>query len=271
MLLKEVMQKVKKERPIGEEHNMRLSEKVALITGASKGIGREIAMKFAKNGCDIIFFYKNNRHSANEVTNEIKALGRKVISIKVDVSDYQEVEKAKEEVKKYFDYIDILVNNAGILKDNLFVKMQQDEWDDVINVNLTGVFNCTKVFMEELMKSKQASIINMTSIAGIHGNVGQTNYSASKSGIIGFTKALAKEVARSNIRVNAIAPGFIETGIWDSLPQHIYERALKKIALRRVGNPGHVANTALFLASSQSSYITGQVIEVDGGIGISIL
>ncbi|WP_432402610.1 3-oxoacyl-[acyl-carrier-protein] reductase [Wukongibacter sp. M2B1] len=250
---------------------MRLKEKIALITGASKGIGREIAIKFAHNGCDIIFFYKNNRLLAEEVSEEIEALGRKVIPIKVDVSNYEEVENAKEEVKKHFDHIDILVNNAGILRDNLFTKMEQGQWDEVIDVNLTGVFNCTSVFIEELMKSKEANIINMTSIAGIHGNVGQTNYSAAKSGIIGFTKALAKEVAGNNIRVNAIAPGFIETGIWESLPPKIYKRALNRIALKRIGNPIHVANTALFLASSLSSYITGQVIEVDGGIGISVI
>lgn len=256
---------------MGEEHSMRLKDKIALITGASKGIGKEIAIKFAENGCDIILFYRSNEFLANKVINRIKELGRRAIAIRLDVSNYEEVEKAKNEIRKYFDRIDILVNNAGILRDSLFVKMKQEQWDDVIDINLTGVFNSTKVFMEEITKSHGASIINMTSIAGIHGNIGQTNYSASKSGIIGFTKALAKEVAHKNIRVNAIAPGFIETGIWDDLPPDILERVLKKITLRRVGRPDHVANVAVFLGSNQSSYITGQVIEVDGGIGISLL
>lgn len=256
---------------MGEEHSMRLKDKIALITGASKGIGKEIAVKFAENGCDIILFYRNNEFLANKVINRIKELGRRAIAIKLDVSNYEEVEKAKNEIRKYFDRIDILVNNAGILRDSLFIKMKQEQWDDVIDINLTGVFNSTKVFMEEITKSRGASIINMTSIAGIYGNIGQTNYSASKSGIIGFTKALAKEIAHKNIRVNAIAPGFIETGIWDDLPPDILERVLKKITLRRVGRPDHVANVAVFLGSNQSSYITGQVIEVDGGIGISLL
>ncbi|SKC76438.1 3-oxoacyl-[acyl-carrier-protein] reductase [Maledivibacter halophilus] len=250
---------------------MNLNNKIALITGASKGIGRAISIKFAENGCDIIFFYKSNEKLANKVAKEVKAIGRKVLPIKLDVSNYIEVERAKLKIRKNFEHINILVNNAGILRDSLFEKMSQEQWDDVININLTGVFNCTRVFLEELIKSEEASIVNITSISGIYGNVGQTNYSASKSGIIGFTKALAKEVAGNSIRVNAIAPGFIETDIWNQLPEHIFQRVLKKIPLRKIGNPDHIANTALFLASKDAKYITGQVIKVDGGIGLSVL
>lgn len=250
---------------------MMLMNKVALITGASKGIGKEIALKFAQNGADIIFFYKNNAALAHGTAEEIQKLGRKVLPVQVDVSDYESVSGAREIIRRHFDVVDILVNNAGLFQDSLFVNMSQKQWHTVIHVNLTGTFHCTRIFIDELFHSRGGCVINMASIAGIYGNIGQTNYSASKSGIIGFTKALAKEVASKNIRVNAIAPGFIETGIWDDLPDHILEKALKKIALRRVGTAADVANVALFLASDYAGYITGQVIDVDGGIGLSVL
>ncbi|KXG76430.1 3-oxoacyl-[acyl-carrier-protein] reductase [Thermotalea metallivorans] len=251
---------------------MMLMNKVALITGASRGIGKEIALKFAQNGAHIIFFYKNNAALAHGTAKEIQKLGRKVLPIQVDVSDYASVSEAREIIRRHFDGIDILVNNAGLFQDSLFVNMSQEQWNTVIHVNLTGTFHCTRIFVDELFQSRGGGcVINMASIAGIYGNIGQTNYSASKSGIIGFTKALAKEVASKNIRVNAIAPGFIETGIWDGLPDHILEKALKKIALKRVGTAADVANVALFLASDYAGYITGQVIDVDGGIGLSVL
>ncbi len=250
---------------------MRLKNKTALITGGSRGIGRDIAIKFAEEGADIIFLYKSDEKSAQELTSTIESLGRSVLSFKVDVSNYEEVLKIRNVVEPTFSKIDILINNAGILRDSLFMKMDDSDWHSVIDVNLTGVFNCTKVFLDLLYKDNQGVIVNIASIAGVYGNVGQTNYSASKAGIIGFTKSLAKEVARYKVRVNCIAPGFIETGIWDQLPPKVYEAALKKTALRKMGLPEHVSKTVVFLASEESSYMTGQVIEVDGGIGLSVI
>lgn len=250
---------------------MRLKNKTALITGGSRGIGRDIAIKFAEEGADIIFLYKSDEKSAQELTSTIESLGRSVLSFKVDVSNYEEVLKIRNVVEPTFSKIDILINNAGILRDSLFMKMDDSDWHSVIDVNLTGVFNCTKVFLDLLYKDNQGVIVNIASIAGVYGNVGQTNYSASKAGIIGFTKSLAKEVARYKVRVNCIAPGFIETGIWDLLPPKVYEAALKKTALRKMGLPEHVSKTVVFLASEESSYMTGQVIEVDGGIGLSVI
>lgn len=250
---------------------MLLEGKTALITGASKGIGREIALKFASHGADIIFLYRNNHKLAETLTKEVQDMGKRALALQVDVSDYEDVQRVHARMGEAFGSIDILVNNAGLFQDSLFINMEQEQWDRVIHTNLTGTYHCTRIFMEELLKGSGGAVINMTSIAGIYGNVGQANYSASKSGIIGFTKALAKELAGKNIRVNAIAPGFIETGIWKDLPEHILEKAIRRIALRKVGAASDVASTALFLASEHAGYITGQVIEVDGGIGLSVL
>ncbi|GAU79288.1 3-oxoacyl-[acyl-carrier-protein] reductase [Fusibacter sp. 3D3] len=250
---------------------MRLENKTALITGGSRGIGRDIAIKFAEEGADIIFLYRSDAQSAQALATIIESLGRKVFAFQVDVSNFDEVLKIRDAIEKKHKKIDILVNNAGVLRDSLFMKMSDSDWHTVIDINLTGVFNCTKAFLELLYRENQGVIVNIASIAGIYGNVGQTNYSASKAGIIGFTKALAKEAARYKVRVNCIAPGFIETGIWDDLPPKVYEAALKKIAVRKMGLPEHVSKTAVFLASEASSYITGQVVEVDGGIGLSVI
>ncbi len=250
---------------------MQLENKTAVITGGSRGIGKDIALKFAEAGADIVIMYKSDDVSADALIKDIKSMGRTAVAFKTDVSNYNNVLEHKKKILDTFDHIDILVNNAGVLRDSLFTNMEDQHWHKVIDVNLSGVFNCSKAFLDSIYKSDGGCIINIASIAGIHGNVGQTNYSASKAGIIGFTKALCKEAARKNVRVNCIAPGFIKTGIWDDIPANIYETALKKIALRKVGLPEHVSNTALFLASDKASYITGQVVEVDGGIGLSVV
>lgn len=250
---------------------MQLANRTALISGGSRGIGKEIALEFAKAGADIVIMYKSDDASAHQLTREIENMGRRAIALKTDVSNFQDVQDKKQDVMNVFSKVDILVNNAGILRDRLFTKMEDSHWHQVIDINLTGVYNCTRTFLDMIYESDHGCIINIASIAGIHGNVGQTNYSASKAGIIGFTKALCKEAAHHSVRVNCIAPGFIKTGIWDDIPPKVYETALKKIALRKIGMPEHVSKTALFLASDTSSYMTGQVIEVDGGIGLSVI
>ncbi len=214
---------------------------------------------------------KSDDDSAIQLTKEIENMGRKALALKTDVSSIEDVLEKKQVIENEFTCVDILVNNAGILRDHLFTKMEDKHWHQVIDINLTGVYNCTRTFLDMIYKSDYGSIINIASIAGIHGNVGQTNYSASKAGIIGFTKALCKEAALHGVRVNCIAPGFIKTGIWDDIPSKVYETALKKIALRKIGVPEDVSKTALFLASDLSNYMTGQVIEVDGGIGLSVI
>lgn len=245
---------------------MNLSGKVCLVTGGSKGIGRSICIEFAKNGADIALNYSSDEIAAAQTAEEIKKLGAKVETFKTDVSDFEQVEKMVKDIYDKLGRIDILVNNAGITKDALLLRMTEKEWDKVIDVNLKGVFNTSKACIKYMLKQKQGGrIINISSIVGIYGNAGQTNYAAAKAGIIGFTKSLAKEVGSRDITVNAIAPGFIRTDMTFSLLQKDSDIS-KNIPLKRLGNPEDVAKAAAFLASEDASYITGQVIAVDGGL-----
>ena len=242
-----------------------LDSKVALVTGAGRGIGKEISLTFAKEGADVVCL-DLDPESASSTAREVEELGRRSMSLKCDVSNLSEVEGAFKSALDKFGRIDILVNNAGITRDNLLLKMSQEEWDLVLKVNLKGAFNCCKAIIKHMMKQRSGKIINIASIIGLIGNVGQTNYAASKGGLIAFTKALAKELATRNINVNAIAPGFIRTAMTEALPEEIREQMLKNIPLGRFGEPSDVANVALFLASPLSDYITGQVLVVDGGM-----
>ncbi|HEY8361704.1 MAG TPA: 3-oxoacyl-[acyl-carrier-protein] reductase [Tissierellaceae bacterium] len=245
---------------------MELENKVALVTGGSRGIGREIALELARNGANVVITYVNNEEKANEVIDEIKSMGVKALAIKADVSKESDVQRMIEKVEEEFNSVDILVNNAGITKDNLLIRMKEEEWDEVMNVNLKGTFLCTKAVARMMMKKRYGKIINITSVVGITGNIGQGNYSASKAGIIGFTKSIARELASRGIRVNAIAPGFIETDMTEVLNEDIKNAMLKSIPLGTFGKPKDIANTVVFLASSKSDYITGQVINVNGGM-----
>lgn len=247
---------------------MNLLGKVALITGGSRGIGKEIALKFASLGADVIINYSRSDIKAKEVIAEIENMGRKGLIIQADVSKMEETIALIDKSLEKFNKIDILVNNAGITKDNLLMRMTEEEWNDVLNVNLTGTFNVTKSLIRKMIKQKGGSIINITSVVGVSGNAGQCNYSAAKAGIIGFTKSLAKEVGKKSIRVNAIAPGFIETDMTNKLSEEIKSEYTKKIPLNKLGKPEDIANMAVFLASDMSRYITGQIMIVDGGMTI---
>jgi 3-oxoacyl-[acyl-carrier protein] reductase len=239
------------------------SEKVALVTGGGAGIGKAVALKLASAGIHCAIF---DVQDATEVVEKIKNLGVKSTYAKVDVTDYQAVISAVSEVSSSLGTINILVNNAGITRDNLLLRMRENEWDDVIKVNLKGVFNCTKAVIRGMMSYEWGRIISVSSIIGIMGNAGQANYAASKAGIIGFTKSIAREVASRNITANAIAPGFIKTEMTDKLPEAVKEDYLSKIPLGRLGEVEDVVNLVAFLAGDESSYITGQVIQVDGGL-----
>jgi 3-oxoacyl-[acyl-carrier protein] reductase len=242
-----------------------LDSKIALVTGAGRGIGKEISLTFAREGADVVCL-DLDFESASSTAKEIEKLGKRSMALKCDVSDLSEVEEVFKSALDKFGKIDILVNNAGITRDNLLLRMSEEEWDLVLKVNLKGAFNCCKAIIKHMMKQRSGKIINIASIIGLIGNVGQTNYAASKGGLIAFTKALAKELAPRNINVNAIAPGFIKTAMTDALPDEIKEQMLKNIPLARFGEPSDVANVALFLASPLSDYITGQVLVVDGGM-----
>ncbi|AFS78640.1 3-oxoacyl-[acyl-carrier-protein] reductase FabG [Gottschalkia acidurici 9a] len=242
-----------------------LKDKVALVTGGSRGIGKAVALKLASLGADIAIVDIN---TSEQVVEEIEKLGRKAISLKADVSKMEETNEVVSEVLKEFGKVDILVNNAGITRDNLLMKMSEEDWDSVMNINLKGSFNMTKSLIRPMLKQKICSIINMASVVGVAGNAGQCNYSASKAGLIGFTKSLAKEVAKKNIRVNAVAPGFIKSDMTDKLDDKIIEGYLANIPLGRLGDIEDIADTVAFLASDMSKYITGQVLVVDGGLFI---
>lgn len=247
---------------------MRLEGKVALVTGASRGIGREIALEFAREGADVAVNYAGSEEKAREVAEEIKAMGRKALLVQCDVSDSQAVQDMIKSVVDYFGGLDILVNNAGITRDNLILRMKEEEWDAVINTNLKGVFLCTKAAARAMMKKRSGRIINISSIVGITGNPGQANYVAAKSGVIGLTKTTAKEFASRGITVNAIAPGFISTDMTENLSEEVKEAMIKQVPLARIGEPKEIARVALFLASPDSSYMTGQILRVDGGMGM---
>lgn len=245
---------------------MKLEGKVALVTGASRGIGREIALEFAREGADVVVNFAGSEAKAKEVAEEIQALGRNVLVYQCNVANSEEVQNMVKDTIQHFGKLDILVNNAGITRDNLIMRMKDDEWDDVINTNLKSVFLTTKAVTRQMMKQRSGKIINVASIVAISGNPGQANYVAAKSGVIGLTKTTAKELASRGINTNAIAPGFITTDMTDKLPEDIKAEMLKQIPLARLGEPLEVAKVALFLASEDSNYVTGQTIHVDGGM-----
>ena len=240
--------------------------KVALITGATRGIGKQIALTLADEGYDIALNYRKEDENLINAKKEIEEKNVKCLAVKGDISNFEDTEKFVKEVIEEYGKIDVLVNNAGITKDMLLVRMKKEDFESVIDVNLVGTFNVTKNVISYMMKARSGRIINISSVVGVTGNSGQTNYSASKAGIIGFTKSLAKEVASRNILVNAIAPGFIETNMTDVLKDEVKEEIAKNIPLERMGNTQDVANVVKFLASEDSAYITGQVINVDGGM-----
>jgi len=241
-------------------------ENVAFITGATRGIGREIAITLAKNGFDIALNYRTQNEELENLKKEIESENVKCFAVQGDVSSFESAEEMVNKIIEKFGKIDVLVNNAGITKDMLLMRMKKEDFESVIDVNLVGTFNVTKNVIPFMMKQRSGRIINISSVVGISGNAGQTNYSASKAGIIGFTKSLAKEVGSRNILVNAVAPGFIETQMTDVLKDEVKEEIAKQIPLKRMGTTQDVANVVKFLASEESSYITGQVIQVDGGM-----
>jgi 3-oxoacyl-[acyl-carrier protein] reductase len=243
-----------------------LEGKTALITGASRGIGKAIARKFASEGASIAITNIVEDEEFINTINEIRAHNVKIKGYVSNAAGFEDSQKVVNEIINDFGKIDILVNNAGITRDTLLMRMSEDQWDSVISINLKSVFNLTKAIMQTMLKQKRGSIINMSSVVGISGNTGQSNYSASKAGILGFTKSVAKELGSRNIRCNAIAPGFILTEMTENLPADIKSDWISKIPLKRGGTPEDVANTALFLASDLSSYITGQTIHVCGGM-----
>ena len=241
-------------------------DKVAFVTGGTRGIGKQIAINLAKAGYDIAINYRNENEALRETQIEIERQGVKCFSVRGDVSVFEDCEKMVKDIINQFGKIDVLVNNAGITRDMLILRMKEKDFSDVINVNLIGTFNVTKNVVPYMAKKRNGRIINISSVVGISGNAGQTNYSSSKAGIIGFTKSLAKELGSRNILVNAVAPGFIKTQMTDVLKNEVKEEISKNIPLKRIGNAEDVANVVEFLASDKSSYITGQVINVDGGM-----
>lgn len=245
---------------------MILEGKVALVTGASRGIGREIALELAREGASVAVNYAGSEAKALELVDEIKSMGTEAIAIQADVSNSESVNEMVKQTIEQFGKLDILVNNAGITKDNLLMRMKESEWDDVININLKGVFLCTKAVTRQMMKQRSGRIINISSIVGVSGNPGQANYVAAKSGVIGLTKTSAKELSSRGITVNAIAPGFITTDMTDKLNEEVKSEMLKQIPLSRFGEPKDIARAAVFLSSNDSNYITGQTLHIDGGM-----
>jgi len=244
---------------------LKLAGKIALITGAAQGIGRAVALLLARNGADIVVS-DINLEKAQETAKEIEVIGRRAMAIKVNVVNLEEVERMVQAILEGFKQIDILVNNAGIARDKLILRMTEEDWEAVINVNLKGTFNCTKAVIRYMSKQKSGKIVNIASVVGEMGNAGQANYSASKAGVIGFTKTIAREFALRGINVNAIAPGYIETPMTEALPEKVKEELKRMIPMERLGRPEDVAEGVLFLVSEASSYITGQVLNVNGGI-----
>lgn len=243
-----------------------LSNKCAIVTGGTRGIGRAIVLELAQLGTDLVIGYRSSDKEAEELKNEVEKLGRKVILAKGDVSDPTYAKELAQLCKENFGKIDILVNNAGITKDNLILRMKENEFDDVINVNLKGTFNCAKEISSVMLRQRHGKIINMASVIGLIGNAGQANYAASKAGVIALTKSMAKELGSRGILVNAVAPGFIDTDMTASLPENIKTNIKDSIALKKLGAPSDVAKLVAFLASDNSNYITGQVINIDGGM-----
>ena len=243
-----------------------LKGKNVIVTGATRGIGKEIALTLAQNGANIAMNYRNLNSEVEDLINEIKSFGVDVLAIKCDVSITDEVDNFVKEVKSHYNTIDILVNNAGITKDGLILRMKEEDFDDVLDVNLKGTFNTTKAVASIMVMQKYGKIINISSVVGISGNAGQCNYAASKAGVIGFSKSVARELASRNINVNVVAPGYINTDMTKNLPDKVKEEIIKSIPMKKIGDPKEVANLVLFLSSNLSDYITGQVINVDGGM-----
>ncbi len=240
--------------------------KAAIVTGASRGIGREIALLLAAEGARVAVNYSGSKDKADEVVEQITESGGEAFAIQADVSNADSVKNMVDKTLEIFGSIDLLVNNAGITKDNLLMRMKEDEWDDVININLKGVFLCTKGVTRQMMRQRAGKIVNVASIVGVSGNPGQANYVAAKAGVIGFTKTAAKELALRNINVNAVAPGFITTDMTAALSEDMKSQMLSAIPLGKLGSPEDVARTVLFLLSEDAAYITGQTIHVDGGM-----
>lgn len=243
-----------------------LEGKTALITGGARGIGKALALTFAANGANVAFSDLKYDEKAKELEDEISQLGVKAKGYASDASSFSDSEKLVDQVAADFGRVDILVNNAGITRDTLLMRMSEDQWDDVIRINLKSAFNLTRAAQKYMLKQRKGSIINMTSVVGLGGNAGQSNYAASKAGMIGFTKSVAQELGARNVRCNAIAPGFIETDMTAGLPEEVKKGWAEKIPLRRAGQSEDVANVAVFLASDLSAYVTGQVIAVCGGM-----
>lgn len=245
-----------------------LSGKVALVTGAGRGIGREIALTLASYGADVIVNYNGSKEKADEVVSEIEKIGRKAVAVQCSVADFDACGEMITSMLSEFGHIDILVNNAGITKDNLVMKMTEEDFDAVIDINLKGTFNTIKHMYRPFLKQRAGRIINLSSVTGVLGNAGQANYAASKAGVIGLTKSMARELASRNITVNAVAPGFIATDMTAAMTEAAKEATLAQIPLKRVGEPKDISEMVAFLASDKASYITGQVISVDGGMAI---
>jgi len=246
--------------------SLSLDGRVALVTGASRGIGRAVALELARRGASVVVNYLQSKDAADEVVIQIASLGGRARAAQADVSDYKKAQELVKATIDAFGSIDILVNNAGITRDNLIMMLSEEDWDVVQNTNLKSTFNCSKAAVRQMMRKRFGRVINITSVSGQMGNAGQTNYSASKAGQIGFTKALAREVASRNITVNSIAAGYIDTDIWEKVPEELRQAALNIIPLGRKGQPEEIAYCVAFLASDQAAYITGQIIGVDGGM-----
>lgn len=245
---------------------MSLKGKVALVTGASRGIGRAIAIELAKQGANVVVNFAGNREKAEQVVNSVKEYGVEAIAIKANVASADEVAQMVKQTVEAFGSLDILINNAGITKDGLIMRMKEEDWDAVIDINLKGVFNCSKAVTRQMMKQRFGRIVNISSVVGVLGNAGQANYVAAKAGVIGLTKTLSRELANRNINVNAVAPGFIETDMTGGLPEELKQSLLQQIPLARLGKAEEIASVVGFLVSENASYMTGQTLHVDGGM-----